>query len=273
MSIVRTPVGEVAYSERGSGPALVLLHATLHDRHDYDGVVEALAERHRTIALDWPWHGGSPAASAGHVPSAPLFADVLEHVLDALELERASFIGNSVGGFAAARLAIRRPDRVAGLVLVDNGGFAPANLATRGFCRAMGTPAVARRLLPRFIDAYMQPATELDREIARRAAARARTREGAAVAASMWRSFAAPEHDLRASARDLEAPTLILWGAKDRAIPLRVGRATHAAIAGSRLEVLDTGHVVFASEPDAFLSLAAPFLEELAGAGRRPSAA
>lgn len=71
---------------------------------------------------------------------------------------------------------------------------------------------------------------------------------------------------MRSRAAELTAPTLIVWGRKDIAIPLRAGRATHDAIAGSRLEILDTGHVVFSSDPVGSLAIAEPFLESVTSA-------
>ena len=262
MPHLQTSAGRVSYTDTGTGPILMLLHATLHDRHDYDPVLPALAAGHRVIAVDWPGHGESDADAGGQPVTAAVLADVLEEVVLEKNLRDLRLIGNSVGGFAAARLAIRHPDRVAGLVLVDNGGF-DANPIMRTFCRVLGTPAITKRLMPRFIKSYMQPKTASDHAIVKRAVARARTPEGAALAASMWRSFATPEHDLRDQADKLTAPTQILWGKKDKAAPLKVGRATHKRLPHSNLEILDTGHVVFSSEPEAFVRVVEPFLASL----------
>jgi pimeloyl-ACP methyl ester carboxylesterase len=264
MTTIQTRAGRVAYREFGSGPTVLLLHAALHDRHDFDPIVETLAKRYRTIAVDWPGHGDSEPVDATMEPSAPLFADVLEDVVDGLGLSRAVLIGNSVGGFAAARLAINRPDSVAGLVLVNAGGFVPWNPLSRNLCRVLGTPAVFRRAAPLFVRGYMKAKTDSDREIAERAILKAKTAEGVRTGTALWRSFATPEHDLRSRAAELSAPTLIVWGKKDIAIPLRAGRATHDAIAGSQLEILDTGHVVFSSDPQGFLAVAEPFLQSVA---------
>jgi pimeloyl-ACP methyl ester carboxylesterase len=54
-----------------------------------------------------------------------------------------------------------------------------------------------------------------------------------------------------------------VWGKKDIVIPVSGGRATHDAIPGSRLEILDTGHVVFSSDPGGFLAVAEPFLRSI----------
>jgi len=257
VSLVPTRAGEVAYSDVGEGPVVVLLHATLHDRHDYDAIVPALQRDHRVIAIDWPGHGESPAPS--QPPTAALYADVLEDVVAALDLPPAAFIGNSVGGFAAARLAITDPQRVSRLVLVNTGGFT-ASPVIRLFCRVLGTPSVMKRALPLSIRNYMKATSDNDQAVQERALARARTREGVALAASLWRSFAAPEHNLLPHADRITAPCLIIWGSKDTVALMRFGRATAAAIPGSRLEVLPTGHVVFSSDPVGFLAIAAPFL-------------
>ena len=263
MTYVQTRAGRVAYRELGSGPTVLLLHANLHDRHDFDPIVKTLASRYRTVAVDWPGHGDSDRV-VGVEPSAPLFADVLEDVVDGLGLSRAALIGNSVGGFAAARLAITRPESVAGLVLVNTGGFVPLNPLSRTFCRVMGTPAVFRATAPLFVRGYMKARTDSDRQIVERTIARARTHDGVRTGAALWRSFATPEHDLRGRAAELSAPTLIVWGKRDIAIPLSAGRVAHDVIRGSRLELLDTGHVAFSSDPGGFLAVAEPFLESVA---------
>ena len=177
MTTIQTRAGRVAYRESGSGPTLLLLHATLHDRHDFDPIVETLAKRYRTIAVDWPGHGESDPIDASIEPSAPLFADVLEDVADGLGLSRAVLIGNSVGGFAAARLAINRPDSVAGLVLVNAGLVAPWNPLLQ-LCCVLGMPAVFRRAAPLFVRGYMKAQTDSDRQVIERATAVAKTPEG-----------------------------------------------------------------------------------------------
>jgi pimeloyl-ACP methyl ester carboxylesterase len=258
VNTVRTRAGEVAYSDVGHGPVVVLLHAALHDRHDFDAIAPSLARDHRVIAVDWPGHGDSPAPS--ELPTAAMFADVLADLVAALDLPPAAIIGNSVGGFAAARLAITEPQRVSRLVLVDTGGFV-INPAVRAYCRLMGTPAVMKRVLPRFVRSYMKATSDTDYAVQDRVLARANTPDGVAITAALWRSFAAPEYDLRPHADRITAPCLVVWGSKDTAAPMRLAaRATAAAIPGSRLEVLPTGHVVFSSDPDGFLAVAAPFL-------------
>ncbi|MGZ4759390.1 MAG: alpha/beta fold hydrolase, partial [Acidimicrobiales bacterium] len=253
MPTISTRAGRIHHVDRGDGPPVVMLHATLHDHHDFDAVVEPLSAHHRTIALDWPGHGGSDAPAAGTEITAPLLADAFEEVMTELDLGPVVIIGSSVGGFVAARFALDHPDRVAGLVMVNASGFIAQNVVTRRFCRTLGHPAIARRVIPRMVPRYMRAESELDRAIVERAVARARTPEGARIAAGLWASFALPSYDLRDRAHELRTPTMFVWGARDPIVPLRAGRQSHAAVAGSTLVALDTGHVPFASRPERFL--------------------
>src|ERR1700756_353287 len=172
VNMVDTRVGKIAYSDTGEGPVVVLLPAPRHDRHDFDAIVPSLRRDHRVIAVDWPGHGDSPAPTPNYRPTAASFADVLSDVVAALDLPPAAFIGNSVGGFAAARLAITDPQRVSRLVLIDAGGFL-ARPVTNLYCRVLGTPAVMKRVLPRFIRSYMKATSDSDHAIQERLLARA----------------------------------------------------------------------------------------------------
>jgi pimeloyl-ACP methyl ester carboxylesterase len=268
MPFVTTTAGRVFCEERGSGVPVVLLHATLHDHRDFDPVAGPLATRYRTIAVDWPGHGRSDPPGRGGAVDAFRFAAVLADVVEGLDLAPAVLIGNSVGGFAAARLALDQPDRVAGLILVNTAGFTAQTTASRLGSRVLGHPWVCRRLLPRLVPRYMKARNQHDRVIAERVRARARTEDGARVAAGLWRSFGTRAFDLRADGPRLAAPTLLVWGVQDIILPLRAGRQTHAAIPGSQFRVFETGHFVFASDPDGFLDLAAPFIESATAAWR-----
>lgn len=261
MPRVDTPSGSLAYSDHGAGPPIVLLHATLHDRTDYAEVATALAGRYRVIALDWPGHGESPAASS---PLTAVFlADVLEQFITALDLPAAVIVGNSVGGFAACRLAIDHPSRVAGLVLVNGSGFTRWTPITRAFCALMGRPSTIKAVFRYSVPLYMQPKTEKDRDVVARVLDRAATRNGQLVAASLWRSFPDPAADLRSLAHRISAPTLITCGARDRTLRTSWGRAMHRAIGGSRYVEFDTGHLPFTSDPWGWLGAVEPFLDRV----------
>lgn len=263
MATMQTSLGTVSYTDDGSGPPVVLLHAALHDRTDYAPVVDALANGRRIVALDWPGHGESP------LPATPLravqFGDLLVEFADRLDLHNAVVVGNSVGGYAACRLALDRPERVAGVVLVNNGGFTPHSVATRFVCAAMGRPAVIKAVFPAFVRGYMRAKNPTDKAVVDRVVARAKTDGGARTAAALWRSFTEDGHDLRTRAAAITAPVLITWGYRDVTAPPRWGRVVQAAIPGSRFEALPTGHVVFSSEPVAWLETVLPFVDTAHG--------
>jgi pimeloyl-ACP methyl ester carboxylesterase len=259
MPTLKTPAGTVAYDERGEGATVVLLPSGAHSRHDYDELRELLSGRFRTVALDWPGHGDSPGGA--DPASAMGFADAAEALVAAVAPEGAVVVGNSVGGFAAGRLAIRRPELVRGLVLVDSGGFAPRTPVVHAFCRLMAQPWFLRGIYPTFARRYMRPSTDADRRALAAAVATTREEPGLRTVSQLWRSFASPEHDLREGAPGIAAPTLVVWGRRDPVIPLRIGRRIGASIPGARLAAFDTGHVPQTGDPEGFAAELVPFAE------------
>ncbi len=260
MPMLETSLGSLAYDERGDGPAIVLLPSGAHDRHDFDELRALLPDRFRSISLDWPAHGGSPP---GRPPaSAMTFADLAEELVARLAPEGAVVVGNSVGGFSAARLAIRRRELVRGLVLVDSGGFIGHPPHVRAFCALMGQPWFLRRIYPSFATRYMRPRTAADLRARDAGVATTRQDPGLRTVSELWRSFASPEHDLRSDAASITVPTLLIWGRRDPVIPLRVGRWLAETIPSAELAVLDAGHVPHTTEPREFADHLIPFAEE-----------
>jgi pimeloyl-ACP methyl ester carboxylesterase len=103
------------YDEAGAGPAVVLLHAGIADRGMWAEHLERLAGAgFRAIAPDLPGFGDALA-----VPGGPAPWTAVTQTLDALGVERAVIVGNSLGGAVALRVAVIAPTRVAGLVLVS----------------------------------------------------------------------------------------------------------------------------------------------------------
>lgn len=79
----------------------------------------------------------------------------------------------------------------------------------------------------------------------------------------VWRSFAGPEHDLRAGAPAIAAPTLVLHGRRDPVIPLKIGRATAALIPGARLVEFGSGHSPHTTDPDGVAAAVAEHLDSI----------
>ncbi len=259
MPILDTSTGPVAYDEQGAGDPIVLLCSGAHDRHDFDELRALLPERFRTIAIDWPGHGESPP---GRGPtSAMRLADVAEQAVEQLAPAGAVVLGNSVGGFSAARMAIRRPELVRGLVIVDGGGFAGRPPHVRLFCALMRRPWFLRAIYPAFATLYMRPRTTADRRARDVGVATTRHDPGLRAVSELWGSFASREHDLRRQATSITAPTLVVWGRRDPVIPLKIGRRIATTIPAARLVVLDTGHVPHTSDPEGFAAQLLPFLD------------
>ncbi len=269
MATLETASGPIAYDERGAGLPIAMLSSGSHDRHDFDGLRDRLPSHFRTIVPDWPAHGESPP---GQGPaSAMRFADVAEELVERLAPDGAIVVGNSVGGFAAARLAIRRPELVRGLVLVDSGGFLGRGTQVRAFCALMARPRFLRAIYPWFANRYMRPRSDEDRRVRDVGIATTREDPGLRAMSELWQSFASPEHDLRAEAPSISAPTLIAWGRHDPVIPLKVGRWLAASIPGAELSVFDSGHAPHVSDPEGFAARLIPFADAVArgsGAGQ-----
>jgi pimeloyl-ACP methyl ester carboxylesterase len=267
VAILQTSTGPVAYDERGAGRAVVLLPSGAHDRHDYDELRGLLGAGFRSISLDWPGHGETPRGEGA--ASAMRFADIAEQLVEQLAPDGALVLGNSVGGFAATRLAIRRPELVRGLVIVDGGGFAGRPLHVRAFCSLMSRRWFLRGVYPSFSSYYMRAGTAADRRARDTGVATTREDPGLRAVSELWRSFASPAHDLRADAHSITAPTLIVWGRRDPVIPLRIARRIADSIAGAELVVLDTGHVPHTSDPQTFAAHLLPFADEVFAADAR----
>jgi pimeloyl-ACP methyl ester carboxylesterase len=265
MALLETSTGPIAYDERGEGDPIVLLSSGSHDHHDFDGLRDRLSSPFRTIAPDWPAHGESPAGQGQ--ATAMRFADVAEELVERLAPGGAVVVGNSVGGFAAARLAIRRPELVRGLVLVDSGGFLGRGLQVRAFCALMARPRFLRAIYPWFANRYMRPRSDADRRVRDLGIATTREDPGLRAVSELWRSFASPEHDLRSEAGSITAPTMVVWGQRDPVIPLKVGRQIAATIPGAQLEIFDTGHAPQVSDPDGFEERLTPFAKAAFASG------
>jgi pimeloyl-ACP methyl ester carboxylesterase len=249
MTTLSTSAGTVAYDSRGSGDPVVLLPSGGHEQHDYDEIRELLPGGFRSIGVDWPGHGRSPAGTA---PSTELrLAQIIEELLDSLTPGGAVLVGNSVGGNVTARLAIRRPDLVKGLMIIDGGGFEESRLPARVFCALMSRPWFARSVYPLLSRAYTRPRTAADRRARASAIAITRTAPGVRAVTEIWPSFNLPEHDLRAQAGKITAPTVLAWGRYDPILPLRAGEAARDLIPGSRLVVIDSGHLPHTTSPAA----------------------
>ena len=228
---------------------ILLLHGTSASLHTWEGWVKELAPRRRVISVDLPGFGltGPFADGNYHVEHYTAF---LLALLDHLRVKRVVLVGNSFGGQLAWRFALAHPERSARLVLVDAAGY-PRNAESVpiGF-RLAGIPALAplmSRLLPRSMiessvrNVYGDP-DKVDDELVERYY-QLTLREGNRQA--LRQRFAqAPSGELHERIGELQLPTLIIWGARDRLIPPDNAERFAADIEGSQLVLFDDlGHV------------------------------
>lgn len=272
MPSVQLSTGSVHYIEQGRGAPLVLLHANPGDSRDFEAVIPDLARNYRVLAPDWPGYGFSQMPREPGAVTVMHIYQALREFIAALALPPAIFIGNSLGGNAAARLAIEAPHLVRGLVLAAPGGFTPHSFMTRAFCRFQGSRL---SLSPyRFASLYLRKRTPAAMQMLDRAAGLQSTPERIALNRALWRSFARPETDLREASGSIRAPILLLFGRSDPAIPAsRDGKIASACMPSARFVALPCGHASFAEVPDMFLSEVNRFLQDTALHEPSPGAA
>lgn len=253
-------VGDVAVHMTGAGPGVVLLHANGGDHRDFDAIVPALARTRTVYAIDWPGHGDSePAAEV----TACGLANLLPALLEALGDGPFALVGNSVGGFAALRTAIARPDLVSKLVLVDPGGFTPRTPFMFATCRLFGSERLAPTVMRQLPRVYLRLPTSDVAAVRERAVIASRSPSQVSTFASMWRSFADPEHDGRSGTERLTVPTLLVWGTRDPVLPWLIdGRRAAKALLGATVVTMPCGHQPHIEMPDEFVNLLEEFLTE-----------
>src|SRR5215468_8516825 len=110
----------IHYQEKGSGPPLVLIHGYTASTFEWKDVFEPLSQQFRVIAVDLKGFGFSGKPDGDYTRRAQ--ADLVIRLLDNLKIDRAILCGNSMGGEVSMHAAVRRPDRVSALILVDSGG-------------------------------------------------------------------------------------------------------------------------------------------------------
>ena len=249
---VETEVGEISTMQAGAGPPVVLLHGLGATKASFLPTVAALAPHHRAIAIDLPGFGDSvkPLNAPYH---APYFAKSVVALLDALGLDRADVVGNSMGGRVAIELGLRHPDRVRRLALL-----APslAWLRDRPWAPLL-------RLLPPQLGALQPAPRPLVEALVRRAIPGATDGWTAAGVDEFLRSYLEPRGRAAfyAAARNiyleephgekgfwtrlagLEAPSLFVWGRKDQVVPLRFARHVREAVPAAQHLELNCGHV------------------------------
>jgi pimeloyl-ACP methyl ester carboxylesterase len=265
---------EIAYRAAGSGPVLLLVHGMAGSSATWRHVIPSLAERYTIVAPDLLGHGESAKPRGDY--SLGAHASLLRDLLNALGHERATCIGQSLGGGIVLQFSYQFPERCERIVLVGSGGLgSEVNPLLRGLTAPFAESLFSLVCTATLRDAVAGFGTLLGRGGARLSAS----------GEEMWRSYAslADEPGRRAFFRTLRAvvdlggqaihagdrfylaahmPTLIIWGDRDPFIPHHHGTTTHAAIPGSRLEIFPAvGHYPHCEDPARFVKVVRDFVE------------
>jgi pimeloyl-ACP methyl ester carboxylesterase len=232
------------------------------------------AGAHRVVTLDLPGFGHSPMPSQEISISG--YARLLDSLLGQLGIDAAAVVGNSMGGFIASELAIAFPQRVERLVLVSAAGISTT-----------GHPGTARALPSlRRLETVLAASGAWVASKSDTVARRARLREAlmalvvrhpdrlpAALAAEQLRGAGKPgfiqalqsilDYDIRQRLPEIACPTLVVWGDRDRLVPLRDADVFVELIPDAHKVVFeDTGHMSMLERPAAFNALLEEFLAE-----------
>jgi pimeloyl-ACP methyl ester carboxylesterase len=258
----------VHYQEKGTGTPLILIHGFTSSTYSWKDVFEPLSKTIRVIAVDLKGFGFSGKPDGDYTRRAQ--AMLVAHLLDYLKIESAWLCGNSMGGEVALNLALQNPQRVAGLFLIDsagvsvNGGnsLAPGYLSIPVVGRALIALAmtsdklVREGLMKSFYDgkkineervaSYYRPLQTRGGQLA---ALRAHTQAG--------------QFPIERDLGQINAPTLIIWGAEDALIPWEAGRKMNSLIKNSKLVIIEKcGHVPQEEMPDRVLVEITKFVDE-----------
>src|SRR5918994_4644232 len=211
--------GALAYEVVGSGPPLILLHGLSGSGRWWSRNVPVFSRSFRTYSVDLPGFGESRGVRWSRLDD---IADRLADWLVAEGLAQAHIAGHSLGGAVAARLAARHPDRIDRLVLVD------AAIRPQG-TRTMARPEHVMRTIGH---GSLGVPPLLVRDLLR-------CHPRSVVAATVD----AMQTDWEPYLRRIDAPTLVVWGARDAITPLAIGQEIAAVVPGARLITLaEAGH-------------------------------
>jgi pimeloyl-ACP methyl ester carboxylesterase len=260
----------VHYQEAGErgAPAMLLIHGFCASNFVWNDALVPLAEAgFRVVAPDLVGFGFS-GKPGGAEYTFEAQARIVVGLMDALGIGRATLVGSSYGGAVAAVCALDYAERVERLVLV--GAVSNDDVTRRPLLRLAAAPVMGELLAPVLLDARRFVKNHLRKTYAAANgymidAARVTAHQRPLRAAATHRAILRTLRRWRATRIEREAaritqPTLLVWGAHDRDVPLRYGQRLRELIAGARLFVFpNCGHLPQEERPQEFVALVAGF--------------
>ena len=259
----------------GSGPPVIFIHGLSGCWQNWLEQIPLFARDHRVIAVDLPGFGHSD------MPVEPIsisgYADAIDELMEKLDIDAARIVGNSMGGFIGAEMAIEHPARIERLVLVAAAGLSIESIRTE---RTKGL----RHRAENIIFFSLAHVVSRSHQVALRPRLRAAllmtvaahpARLPGPLAAQQVLGSGKPgfsdaleamcRYPLRDRLEKIACPTLILWGDKDILVPVKDASVFEELIPDSRKIIYtDTGHVSMMERPARFNSDVKAFLDEAA---------
>lgn len=271
---VRLHGHDVSYLRGGEGERLLLVHGIAGSCNTFEPVLEGLAERHEVIAPDLLGHGQSGKPRGDY--SLGAHASGLRDLMEMLEIPSATIVGHSLGGGVAMQFAYQFPKRCERLVLVASGGLGPevtpvlraATLPGTDLALSVATSdrakGVYRKLLTPFRKMNLTAGPNVSHVLEHVAclqdpeARRAFIHTARAVLDLKGQRIDARNRLYLAN----YMPLMIVWGDRDRFIPIKHGREAHALLPKSRFEVFEgAGHFPHRDDPERFVDIVLDFMD------------
>src|ERR687894_251731 len=239
------------YAERGDqvGEAIVFLHGYSDSWYSFSRVLRLLSPEYHAFALTERGHGDSDKPECCYTLDD--FAADIDAFMEAVALEEATLVGSSGGAFIAQRVALAYPHRVSRLVLNASGATLLDNEAVMGLGEEM--LALEDPISPEFVREFQEsmvyqpvPQEFLDTVVS----------ESLKLPARVWRDYLEQavlsiDRDYVLPLREIDAPTLMLWGEQDPLFPREEQERLAGAIPGATLKVYpETGHAVHWDRPE-----------------------
>ncbi len=217
------------------GTPIVLIHGLGNSAEVWAGVMPLLAREYLVYALDLPGFGMTPLAPEGtNIATHVLY---LKRFLDALGYPRVTLVGNSLGGWIAARFAIEHPERVERLYLLNSAGLRRESMHLPG---GDDRQEARQNLEHTWGFSLPIPGFILDAVV----------RNSQTPAYAGFLNTYDPREELEGVLDRVQTPTTIIWGEQDHLLPIACARDLHAGIAGSELVLLPhVGHMPHAQAP------------------------
>ncbi|MGA3127007.1 MAG: alpha/beta hydrolase [Candidatus Korobacteraceae bacterium] len=259
--ILQSDEVELFYEIKGEGPDVVMLHPYPSDHRYWQPLARHLEARFRLVLPDLRGLGGS-GVGAGATTMAKLAADLLR-LCDELKIERAAFVGCSVGGYLLFEFWRRCRERVKALVLMDTKAGLDSEEARAGRLKNAeeillnGPEWAIEQMMPKLLS----PVTMSSRlDVVEQAKATMR-RAGAAGMAAMQRGMA-ERSDSIATLAGIDVPTLVLGGEDDTPAPVSELERLARGIRGAELKIVRrAGHFAAFEQPDEVGRIVREFLE------------